>query len=191
MAAEQVPKSDGAGTDWIPRPDPTKLTTDQLYREIGALEKFMDSRLNCAEELVEDVKLATESRISALEKFHDAEIRALKELHNAAIHDTQENVKLLTTVLQAAITKSEITYTKQFDAVNLNIQTQNQANTDRINDIKERLDRNEGAQSGKIDTEKEHRDNTGLWIGLASALIAFMALAIGAVGLFIANYHKA
>jgi hypothetical protein len=190
-ASEQLPPRGDIGTDWRPIPDPTRLTTEQLYREISALEKFVVTRMDCAEELVQTVKMETDRRVEALEKFHDAEIRALKELHNAAIHDTQENIKILTTVLQTAINKSEATYTKQFDSVNQNIQTQNQANTDRINDIKERLDRNEGSKAGVTDLEKAHRDNTGLWIGLASAIIAFGALAIGTIGLFIATYHKA
>jgi hypothetical protein len=183
--------------EWKPVPDPSRLTSEQLFREIAALKEIvftrldgMDNALTLATERLNRQPSEIDKAISHLKELHNASINSLKELHNAAIHDTQKSAEMLTNVLQTAVTKSEFAYAKQFDAINLNNQTQNKANADRIEDIKERLDRSEGASLSKTDTEKAHRDNTGLWIGLASAIIAFAALAIGAVGLFIANYHK-
>lgn len=170
---------DSPNTDFIPRPDPTKLTTEQLYREVAQLKENLENRLNCAEE-------HTESTCKLL----DTKINALKELHNAALHDTQENVKILTQVLQLAINKSENFVEKQFDAVNKNMATQNKANADRIDDIKERLDRGEGSKQGRTETVKNTQNNTHLILILLGTIIAFFSLAIGGIALFIATYHK-
>jgi recombination DNA repair RAD52 pathway protein len=183
--------------DLLPVPDPSRLTTEQLDRALVALEKLisarldgMDTALDLATERMNRQPSEIDKAIDHLKELHNGSISSLKELHNAAIHDTQKSAEMLTNVLQTAVIKSEASYTKQFDAINLNNQTQNKANADRIEDIKERLDRSEGSTVGKTDTEKSHRDMTSLWIALAACIAAFLAAAIAAVGLFIAVYHK-
>jgi len=197
MVASDRDKNLDDSSGWKPVPDPTKLTTDQLYREIATLKEIvftrldgMDGALSIATDTLTRQPSEIDKAVAHLKELHNSAIASLKELHNAAIHDTQKSAEVLTGVLQAAVAKSEASYTKQFDAINLNIATQNKANADRIEDLKERMDRNEGSIAGKVDTEKVQRDNTGLWIGLGACLAAFLAAAIGAVGLFIAVYHK-
>jgi hypothetical protein len=50
--------------------------------------------------------------------------------------------------------------------------------------VKANQSRLEGVRLGEHDTQKAHRDNSSLYIAIIAAILA-------AVGLFIANYHKA
>lgn len=212
--------------DWVPRPDPTKLTTEQLFREVAALKEIVLTRLECAEESIdrieEELKCHPEAIKEAIEHLKDmlgarmngmdtlreekfASFREqLKERDERFIFATQASREAIEKALLAtkeqyaeqnrssdlATIKSESSFTKQIDQLYTLIQSQAKANDDKFSDVKDRLTRIEGVTIGKTDTEKVHRDNTGLWIGFASAIIAFAALAIGAIGLFIANYHK-
>src|SRR6202034_938167 len=41
-----TPSRGAGGGDWLPRPDPTTLTTAQLLRELGALRELVFTRLD-------------------------------------------------------------------------------------------------------------------------------------------------
>jgi hypothetical protein len=187
--------------DWRSSHDPSALTTERLAHEICTLKELLEAKIRCLQEELcecnEDLRALraemtkeVEAKIQFLKELHQTTIASLKELHNAAIHDTQQNATILTGVIQTAINKSEASYTKQFDAVNMNISAQNQANTERINDIKERMDRNEGESGGKKETVTNTRVNMNLMMILIGTVIAFFAMAIGGVALFISLYHK-
>jgi hypothetical protein len=159
--------------DLLPVPDPSKLTTEQLYREIAALKEILEAKLSGLKEshsefketfrrLHADLDKEMQEKVSSLKELHNTSIAALKELHNAAIHDTQKSAELLTSVLQTAVNKSEDSYRAQFAALNLNNQTQNKANADRQEDLKGRLDR----QSGHSD----------VWGWIAAAVAALVAI---------------
>lgn len=48
---------------WIPRPDPTKLTTEQLNREISALKSLFDAKFDARDEALETLRSASEARL--------------------------------------------------------------------------------------------------------------------------------
>jgi uncharacterized protein (UPF0335 family) len=194
--------------DWVPRPDPTKLTTEQLYREVAALKEVLLAQLECAVERVERLEKDLEARPSAVkeaiehlkdmlgarmngmdtlreQKFNEVQMQ-FKERDlqvTAALNAAKELASQINSSSEMAITKSEAAFIKQFDSLRTIIDNQDKADDVKFADMKDRLNRIEGRDLGKIDTERSHRDNTSLYIAILAAII-------GAIGLFIANYHK-
>ena len=221
-----VNKEQVVSPDWVPRPDPTRLTTEQLRREIAALKEVVFTRLNCLEDemarVIKDVDGRPEAIKEAIQHLKDmlgarmngmdilagekftalAELRMERdERYNHEFQASKEAIeRALTAVREAnsaqnrasdlATEKSDANFIKQIDQLQNQIQLQARGTSDQITDIKDRLTRIEGITIGRVDSEKSHRDNTGLWTGIIAALIAFGAMAIGAIGLFIAAYHK-
>jgi murein L,D-transpeptidase YcbB/YkuD len=157
----------------LPVPDPSRLTTEQLHREMEMLKELMETKIDCLaashnefketfKTLHADLNKEMETKLRSLKEIHDASIGSLKELHNAAIHDTQQNATMLTQVLQTAVNKSEDSYRGQFEAIRTNYETQNKANADRLEDLKGRMDR----QSGHSD----------VWGWIAAAVAALVAI---------------
>jgi hypothetical protein len=202
--------------DIKPIPDPSRLTTEQLYREIAALRDVVETRLTAMdlavtlaredynrqptaiERAISHLRDQLGARLDGMDKIRDLRFAAVvdqfKERDHrveAALSGTQELAAQHNATSAIAITKSEGNTIKQLDQIMVQIATQDKAHAGLFADIKERLYRIEGKELGKTDTEKSHRDNTSLYIALAVAIVSFLSLAIGAVGLFIALYHKA
>ena len=85
-----------------------------------------------------------------------------------------------------AATKSETSFTKQIDQIGTLIATLEKSLTDRITELKERIDRGEGGTSGA----KEQRTGFGQTVIVvciaAGALLAFAALIVS----IIVAFHK-
>jgi hypothetical protein len=202
-----------------PRPDPTKLTTDQLYREIAALKEIVFTRLDgmdralsvatddlnrqptAIDKAIDHLKDMLGARMNGMDQLREqkfAEMKmqfreqdsrfsvitqASKEAIEKALASAKEAIVEQNRASDLATAKSESNFTKQIDQQGTIIQNQAKNNDVQVGDIKERLNKLEGMNLGKYDTEKTHRDNTALYIAILAAII-------GAIGLFIANYHK-
>lgn len=196
---------DDPGKDWIPRPDPTRLTTEQLYREIASLKEVIFTRLDgtdvalqLAAKVADSLPGLIERDIHHLEDKLGARMNGMDAIRNEKFDGIQKQFQAARDSAEQhnraaaeAISKSENNTTKQIDALGTLFSNKSAATDDRITALTDRFNKGEGKGLGRDDTEKIHRDNTGLWIALASSIIAFMALAIGGIGLFIATYHKA
>ena len=196
---------DPGKNDWIPRPDPSKLTTEQLYREIASLKEVIFTRLDGADQALElstshlrDHPGLIEKAVQHLEDKLGARMNGMDAIRNEKFAGIQMQFQAARDAAEQhnraaaeAISKSDASTEKQIDALGNLFNNKSAATDERITALTDRFNRGEGKGLGRDDTEKVHRDNTGLWIGLASAVIAFLALAIGAIGLFIATYHKA
>jgi hypothetical protein len=143
-----------ADGDSRPVPDPTVLTTEQLHREIAALSELTSYRLAGQKELVE-------------EQFRTVHV---------AMEDAKEAVGFALTAAKESQAKSEASFTKQIDQMGLLIGAATQGNSDKIDDIKDRITAIEGRTKGAT-------DNTG-------ALLSFSAVAISAVGVVIAIFFS-
>jgi hypothetical protein len=105
-----------------------------------------------------------------------------------------------------AIAKAEFSNEKRFDSVNefrnaLSDQTAKfmpriemektiGATTDRISRLENRMERLDGKFVGEDKHTTDTNRNYTLLIAIGSGLIAFLSLVVGAIGLFIASYHK-
>ena len=166
--------------DWIPRPDPTKLTTEQLDREVASLKEIIFTRL-AGMEALSGQRLDEIQRqfLDQSEKF-GVITQASKEAVEKALASAKEAIVEQNRASDLATTKSEANFTKAIDQQRQIIESQSKSNDVQVGDIKERLNKLEGMALGKFDTEKQHRDNSALYVAILVAIIA-------AIGLF---YHR-
>ena len=139
--------------DWRPVPDPTTLTTQQLMRELGALKEIMQTRMDAydtAIRLLQDfanrqpttaeVVAKVEERFSAVQmQFHERDIR-----FDRASNDTKLAVDAAFAAAKEAVTKNEITTTKQIDTIISLITAGTKTTDDKVIDIRDRLTAIEG-----------------------------------------------
>jgi hypothetical protein len=141
----------------LARTDPSSLTTDALLREIGQLEKQINTRLDGIDKRFteRDVRVAqtTEASKTALA----AALAAQKE--SSADHIT---------ALAQAISKSEQHTTNQLEQQRTVLISVEKTLSDKINDVSDRMNRWEGVGSGK------GQISTPLWAMAASVLTALM-----------------
>jgi hypothetical protein len=147
------------------RSDPTLLTTQQLQRELQLLEERFNIRLagmDKAQELFRDDLTRVPTQL-------DKEISHLKELYDEKFHsigiqfeerDTrmEQNSKHSQDAVNAAfqssnqaISKSEISFTKQIDQIGDRITQSSKSADDKFTDLKDRLTMLEGQKKGVAD----------------------------------------
>ena len=118
--ADGSPQSTGAWEeDRLPRPDPTRLTTDQLIREIGALKSTLEAKFD--------------GRIDVLKTRMDGNDTALV----AALQAAKELVGVNNQFATKAIDQQGSAFKASLDST-----------TATIADVKDRLTRIEGRTSG-------------------------------------------
>jgi O6-methylguanine-DNA--protein-cysteine methyltransferase len=199
----------------LPRPDPTRLTTDQLRRELSALREILTARLDAmdvATRLLSETVNRTPTQIqteithvrelmqeklgslggAADEKFRSIELQfaerdvrttqaatASAQALAAALQAAKEAVFEQAQAAAKAAEKTELSFTKQIDQIQLQITTVAEGFGDRIAELKERIDRGEGSTSGASSQRTESRLNVGSIISvllLAVAVLTFVVL---------------
>ena len=160
--------------DWRPRPDPTRLTTEQLRREVSQLKELITLRLDQMDKavgLVHESKghlpIVIDEKIHALEavqnvkfesiqvQFKERDVRvdqssiSAKVAVDAALQAAKEAVEKQNTNFAQTIGKSDASTTKQIDQMNVLIDKIATGLNDKITDIKDRLGRGEGVGEGK------------------------------------------
>jgi hypothetical protein len=177
-----------------PDPDPTLLTTQALFHEIGSLKELLDTRFSATEnsigllqEIIKNIPVVIDEKVTNLkelteEKFGGiatrfAETRYLTEQTSrndklaldAALQAQKEDVGKQNDSNNASILKTEMLFTKQIDGLN-----------DKIDDIKSRFIANDSQLKGKSEG-----------IGMIGALILGGSFVISAgisVAAFIINF---
>jgi hypothetical protein len=164
--AETAPDRSGN----IPVPDPSIITTerlaglaDELRREMAALRDVLTGKIERSE----------------------GQLSSLKELHAEKFDSVQKRLDDSKTALDAAFLaqkgnaeKTEISLTKQIDFMG-----------DRINEVKERLDRGEGVSSGARETRTEAHMTSAQLISIIVACFAGSTLILGIVEFAIRGTH--
>jgi hypothetical protein len=189
MADGDSPGKDSGG-GWVPVPDPTLRTREDLLREIGNLQKVLSARMDAMDE-------ATGLRMDALLKVPDEIAEQIAHLHDLMDEKFksidvrfQERDKALEAAFQSAkelvgVTNDNVT--KQIDQIASSSAAQNQATDARITDLKERIDRGggigEGAQVQRTETRQQSAGVIAA-IGLGFTLVIAV---ISIVGLILAN----
>jgi hypothetical protein len=134
-----------------PIPDPTALTTENLNREIAALKELVFLKIN----LLDSVNT---------EKFHSIQVQ-FKERDTRAEQTAKDNKSAIDAAFNAAkeaVSKSEGTTVKQIDQFD-----------GKINDVKDRLTRIEGASVGKGESTQQYNWAIGLTVAVVLAVIGF------------------
>ena len=166
--------------DWRPIPDPTTLTTQQLYREIGALKEIMENRFMAMERSF-DEKIAhqqmqrAEQLRSVQTQFLERDARAensardAKVAIDAALQAAKDAFAEQNKSAAMAIEKTERATTKQIDQQGELIHTTSNGLNDKIEDVKNRLILIEGGTRGG-------KDQLSFMLSLATMFIAVVAV---------------
>jgi len=151
---------------------------------VDALQSLIEARLNALEaklrltfEEVRTIPTETRAEIAHLRELHeekfrgielqfaerdtrgDQEKKASKEALDAALLAQKESVAQQNDANTTAATKSETSFTKQIDQIGTLIATLEKSLTDRITELKERIDRGEGSNSGSSNAVIDRREN--------------------------------
>jgi len=166
-----------------PPADPSELTTDALNAAVQNLKDLLGARLDAMDkatvhqiETVDSV-LATAGRMvtqlkdlqnekfnSIHQQFSERDIRteqasaAAAQALAAALQAAKELVGAQGEASAAAAVKSETAFTKQFEQIVATITTLTDAIDKRITELKERIDRGEGSDSGVREIRGVERD---------------------------------
>lgn len=122
---------------------------------------------------------------SIAQQFHERDIRleqaagASRLAIDAALLAAKELVGQQNTSNVEAAAKAERAFTKQIDQTSVLIVTLEKALTDRIIELKERMDRGEGTRQGNSDSQMEHRAATSSTWQIAAVIGGFVTIAIG------------
>jgi hypothetical protein len=182
--SEQDPRVGEQG--WVPVPDPTELTTQALLREIGALREFILSEIGHVREI-------SQSKFASMERsFIDVANRTAeqktdtKDALNAALESAKEAVRLQRDASDKAIAKSEVDTTDKIDALRKLLEKSSDVKDEKIEDLKERMNRIEGAliaaQTAQSGDDKKSASNlvvVGVVISAAFLLVALLSLGLG------------
>lgn len=147
-----------------PVSDPTPLTTQALFREIDglrsecrdralALRELIETRLDGSDTAIELLQGATERfalHNVVEEKFSSIETQ-FKERDTRTDQTSRDSKIAIDAALQAAkeaVGKTEVSFTKQIDAIAVNIMQMAGNINDKIDDLKGRLTAIEGKSAG-------------------------------------------
>lgn len=194
---------EGGGSTPIPDPTAlttaaVRVATDQVRRDMESMQHLIEARLNGMDnattlrlKVIDEIPAATAMLVSNLEQlqnerfngialqFKERDIRtdqaaiASKQALDAALLAAKELVGQQNTANVEAAAKAETSFTKQIDQTSVLIATLEKALTDRILELKERMDRGEGSVAGAHDTQSGYRSNTSMAI---AAFVGFLLL---------------
>jgi hypothetical protein len=220
----------GFSEDIVPRPDPTRLTTQLVDRAIFAFREVFEVRLTEMDKAIvlaadnisklpddattkcDKLRLDVDSQIQALREFIMSQIDNIRDVTtekfdavnarfverdvrteqaavesrislDAALAAAKEAVAEQNKANAQAIGKSETATQKQIDAMVQLMTTSNRSLDDKIADIKSRLDRGEGRDTGTADARTDKRSDVG-------TIIQAIAVMATIVGLIIVAFHK-
>ena len=174
-----------------------------LVQRINGLEKIMQmlegilknapqERDDLRERIQNDIHIAVdnlqhlhEERFNAIQQqFNERDTRgeqekkASKEALDAALLAQKESVSQQNDANTTAATKTETNFTKQIDLVGTQITALDKSLTDRISELKERIDRGEGNTSGVAGQRGEQRASIGTVIAAVATLIAVISFVL-------------
>jgi chromosome segregation ATPase len=187
---------DGHG-DWRPVPDPTALTTQQLRRELSGLREVLTARLDGMDratellsETVNRTPTVIQTEISHLRELMDEQFKSIAlQFSERDVRTNQAataSAQALAAALQAAkeavfeqaqaaakaADKTETSTSKQIDLLLSQIKAQGETFSDRLAELKERIDRGEGSSTGASDYRNERRLDTGQLVQFIGLLVA-------------------
>lgn len=126
--------------------DPTPRALEQMYREIKSLEDKIDLRFHASSEAVkllqdqadrEPTTEAVNENLRALKELTGSQFEGLKDLTNAKFEGNKTALDAALKTQKEASDKIETNFAKQFDNLSKN-----------IDDLKDRINRNDGRSKG-------------------------------------------
>jgi hypothetical protein len=158
----------------------------------GVLQNGPEERDALRERLQTDIQIAVEGlRALHEERFNaiqlqfaerdtrgDQEKKASKEALDAALLAQKESVAQQNSSNTTAATKTETNFTKQIDLVGTQITALDKSLTDRISELKERIDRGEGQGQGQSTQRTDQRASISTVIAAVATLVAVISFVL-------------
>jgi hypothetical protein len=187
----------------IPVPDPTALTQNEidtvktdLRRELHGLRDVLNIRVDALDrallvrhesqdhDIVVLKELMREQLSEVTIRFAERDLR-----YDQRTESSKEAISAALSAAKEAADKAEASFTKQLDSMSVVIATQDKAQTERIGELKERIDRGEGTDRGASQTESNIRATaTARQNAIMVALFGISAL-LGTIGIIISLFH--
>lgn len=152
-----------------PLPDPTVLTTEALHREIGQLKEHFGSQLSSMEKFFSD-------KLDTMEKYRIEQQKGTKEALDAALQAAKEAVGEQNKSNALANAKMETAFTKQIDAIGVQIQSNNKGIDDKVGDLKDRVIAGESRSKGI-------GEGWGIMVAAIGVVALIAGVVIGVIGL--------
>ena len=174
----------------------TYARIDGMAKELDILTVAVSHVPSDREVLRERLQLDIRTAVENLKALHDEkfegvqqqfaerdtrgeqEKKSSKEALDAALLAQKESVSQQNDANTTAATKSETSFTKQIDQIGTLIATLEKSLTDRITELKERIDRGEGGAAGSAGYRAEHRLDTGTVLQALITLAAVISVVI-------------
>jgi hypothetical protein len=207
-AMEQATALRVGATDRIPTD--IKVAVDQIHQlhdkdiaHVRDLFSERDYRYTQSEKMFETAVLQTVESVDALRKLQDEKFASIAgqfverdvrttqasgaadDALKAALQAAKELVGAQGEASAAAAVKSETSFTKQIDQIGTIIQTLEKALDARITELKERIDRGEGASTGQREQIVDHRAELQSKVGVNSNVIGAIGAAVAFIALII------
>jgi hypothetical protein len=167
------------------RQEQAQLLQRELDRRIVVLDKAdaetRDEILTSIEHLH---KLHEERFASIAQQFQERDTRSdqdkksSKEALDAALLAQKESVSQQNDANTTAATKSETSFTKQIDQIGTLIATLEKSLTDRITELKERIDRGEGTGQGVRQANDDRHGLIGSTTSILLVIAAFLSILV-------------
>jgi hypothetical protein len=171
--------ADPAGS--TPVPDPTVLTTQQLYREIAAVAESMEIQFESLKELIEEKFRSVDQQLDLVERQRVEQKSDTKAAVDAALTAQKEAVKEQTTASATAIGKSESGMKEQLSQLSTNFTTAISGLQVIINDMKDRVVKLESYKLNLAENKQDFRASTAIIISMGFLVIAIIGAVLGVV----------
>jgi hypothetical protein len=155
----------------------TELLADDLHRvptildrEIATLERLFDEK-------TKSLQIKLKERDDQAQQDKATAAAAVK----IALDNLRELIALQNSSNAAAIAKSELSTASDLIALDKIINATKDGLSAEINNVKQRLDRGEGAVHGQKELRQEDHLATGSIVGITGAVVALLALVIAAI----------
>ena len=161
---------------YIPVPDPTVLTTEQLRRELLNQRDYLEARMQGHVDRIDTLFTEGEKRSQALRVADSLALAAALQAAKEAVGEQNRSNGL-------AISKSEVAFIEALKQQQALFQTEIKAANDKIGVLTSRLDKGEGSSGAVITAHTENRLNVGQLMTAGGLVLLAVSIVISAVAL--------
>jgi hypothetical protein len=160
-------------------------TPTLLQTAIANVKEVYDERFLSLRQQLTDRTMTYDEKFASIQlQFIERDVRteqaatASASALAAALQAAKEAVFEQSQAASRAAEKTELSFTKQIDQIQLQIKTIGDAFSDKIDDLKGRIDRGEGSETGAGRQRSETRLNMGAVISISLLVVAVLSLIV-------------
>ena len=197
--AKQPPRMTGSSND--KSVDPTALTTQLVWREIGSLKELVMARMDAMQTAIDvahadlvRVPTDVQKQVGNLKELHEEKIKGLLDVHeekfksiqtqfrerdiraDQTAKDAKSAIDAAFAASKEAIAKSETATSKQIELLGNTLSTTSNGLNDKISDVKDRVNRMEGTGAGAAIAVSTRQASGSYTVGIIGAVVGLVGL---------------